>query len=198
MTVHERWSRLRLLSAIATAALAVLAINAGSKAVQSARESRAFAPLLLEANGLSASRHRGETSAGTAGPLRALVVLVRDFQDSSTSHPAYHIQSGLHWRVAFATNATEATAVLLVDRIHLNARSYRPVGEDYQVVLHGTLMQWPTRTVISAFVVRGPRPANRAGWLSVFGLVQRSGAEPWLEAGNLVEAQLAAKSLVRN
>jgi hypothetical protein len=101
------------------------------------------------------------------------------------------VQTGLDWPVAFAANASAATLVLLVDRIYVDVRSYRPVGEDYQVVLHGTLVQWPTQRVLRDFVVRGPPPGDRAGLISAFGLVARTGAEPWAAARALLATTFA-------
>jgi hypothetical protein len=178
---RHTWSRLALGGIVAT--LSVCLAVVARTAWQRARAATAFASLLHEANRVAAFSSAPPAGAPTHLTPSRLVVLVRDVRNSSAVRSAYHVQTGLDWPVAFAASASDATLVLLVDRIYLNVRSYRPIGDDYQVVLHGTLVQWPTQRVLRDFVVRGPRPGDRAGLISAFGLFAHTGAEPWAAAG---------------
>ena len=122
-----------------------------------------------------------------------LVVLVRTITGKQGFAP-YSVQANLSWPVAFADGPQDARLVLLVDRILLNVRGYhrhgrfQPSGEDFQVVLHCTLVARAEHRALLEFSVRGDAPSSHAGWPTVFGLVDRVGPEPWPEAGRRLSA----------
>jgi hypothetical protein len=151
-----------------------------------ARANTEFAALLQQANCIGiATRSQGAPLSGV--PVGPIVVLVRDITTSASVAP-YHVKTNLSWPVTFADAASHSLLVLLVDRILVDVRSYRPAGDDYQVVLHCTLVAWAERRTVADFSVRGSRPSDRAGLLTVFGLIDRVGSEPWPEAGRRLAA----------
>ncbi|MEP7001297.1 MAG: hypothetical protein ABI969_12510 [bacterium] len=121
--------------------------------------------------------------------MAPLIVLVRDITASASVAP-YHVKTNLAWPVTFADASSHAMLVLLVDRILIDVRSYRPAGEDYQVVLHCRLVAWPEQRALADYSVRGSRPSDRAGLLTVFGLFDRVGSEPWPEAGHRLASRI--------
>jgi hypothetical protein len=129
----------------------------------------------------------GESSHEVSAPL---VVVVREARESAGKRIGYRVKTGLHWRVPFARDSSDVKLILLVDRIALDVRSYRPRGDDYRVILHCRLVDLARRHVIADFVVRGDTPADRSGSFAGFGWFDRFGSEPWNQIGAHVEASL--------
>ena len=109
------------------------------------------------------------------GPI---IVLVREPRAAGLLSP-YQFQEVLALRAPNLGNAAEIAMVLLVDRIEVNVRSYRPVGEDFQTVLHCILLNRRTYVIADEFNVRGTVPHRRDGLLTLFGMWNQHGSEPW-------------------
>ena len=161
---------------------------------RAAEANLAFGALIHEADRLHALGQPVDTPHVLA-PSAALVVLVRNITDSPTFAP-YRVQPDLPWPLVFAAGPRDASVVLLVDRMLLNVRGYhrygtfQPSGEDFQVVLHCTLVAWAERRVLLDYSVRGDAPSNRAGLPTVFGLTNRVGPDPWPEAGRRLSSYM--------
>lgn len=181
-------ARAILLMAIATLAL-VIAARAGYGHWRARHADTAFAALLQQANSQDGLA-RSAASPPSRVPIAPLVVLVRDITHSGSIAP-YHVKPDLPWPIAFADGPRDGMLGLLVDRILVDVQSYRPSGEDYQVVLHCTLIAWGQHRTLLEYSVRGSEPSDRAGLPRVFGLFDRIGSEPWPEAGARISGRLA-------
>jgi hypothetical protein len=137
---------------------------------------------------------RADTASRASREGDGLMVLVRNIEGLATATtPAFHMEPWHIHPMRVATTAEATTVALLVDRVLLDVRSYRPVGEDYQVALHCTLVDLTTRRAILDFTTRGPQPGRRDGLLSVFGLLRRRGSEPWPEVSQQVASWYGRK-----
>jgi hypothetical protein len=153
---------------------------------RSATAQTAFAPLLRRLDAAPVMVTTGESTHKVSAPL---VVMVREVGESD-KQIGYRVKTGLNWRVPFARDSSDVKLILLVDRIALDVRSYRPRGDDYRVILHCRLVDLTRRQVVSDFVVRGDTPADRSGLFAGLGWFDRFGSEPWNQVGAHVEASL--------
>jgi hypothetical protein len=156
-------------------------------------EAVAFAPLArqLDHGGIPATMYPGIVD--TAKIHGRVAIFVREITSKSTNTAnLYRLRQGISLAIPAAHTPVQTSLFLLVDRIAVDIRSYRPSGEDYQVVLHCTLVDRETSRILSDFAVRGDVPSNRSGLLSLFGF-DRYGSDPW----PAVQARIARR-LVTN
>jgi hypothetical protein len=151
---------------------------------------KAFAPTIALVNNRSfapdvaVQRNRAQPTS--------LVVLIRDVNTiTAETGSGYVVRQGQSWNVPLAHTSRDATVALLVDKIALTVRSYRPAGDDHQIILHCILVDLSTLRSFSSFTVRGSLPARRDGLLSIFGQVPSHGSEPWPQVRARVKTELA-------
>jgi hypothetical protein len=177
------------------AALAALLISCGGyvafAAWRSAAAQTTFSALLQR---LDASHVAFVADSGRRDGNDAIIVVVRDvIGGASGNRTPYGVKTGLFWSVPFATAPAGVTMILLVDRIRLDIRSYRPYGDDYQVILHCRLIDVAQQRIFADFTTKGSMPWNRSGLFKVSGLFDGLGSEPWSDVGRQVEVRLARR-----
>jgi hypothetical protein len=189
--------RRRSLVLVAICAVTVVVVAAsGYRALHAVHAATAFAPLIDIVNRRDFAPVPLTTQRVPSGAR--LVVLVRDVTArSGTLSDRYFVRDDFSWDVPAAHSYDDAGVALLVDRIELDVRSYFPIGEDRQIILHCTLLDVPAMRLITSFTFRGSIPSPRQGVLAAAGLLAHHGSEPWPQVRRRVEAQLSAPQLMR-